>query len=48
MAIKDVIISRAAKKDLQRVPFYISDKLDLWIASVERDGLEEEVNKHDY
>ena len=41
MGIKIVILSKAAKKDLRKVPFYIADKLETWVDAVERDGLEE-------
>ena len=41
MLIRNVELSRQAKKDLRRVPHYIADKLDTWIDAVERDGLEE-------
>ena len=41
MGIKLVILSKAAKKDLRKVPFYIADKLETWVDAVERDGLEE-------
>ena len=40
MAIKEVRVSGAARKSLQRVPDRILDKLETWVRAVERDGLE--------
>lgn len=39
--IKKVKISKRASKDLQKVPGYISDKLDAWVHDIELRGLEE-------
>jgi proteic killer suppression protein len=36
-----VLLSKRAQKDLQKVPIHIVRKLDGWISSVEKDGLEE-------
>jgi proteic killer suppression protein len=36
-----VILSKRAQKDLKKVPLHIVRKLDSWISSVEKDGLEE-------
>ena len=41
MAIFNVALSEKAKKNLKKIPIHIVDKLDVWIASVERDGLQE-------
>ncbi|HCU24350.1 MAG TPA: hypothetical protein DF383_04965 [Deltaproteobacteria bacterium] len=34
-----VIIARRAKRDLQRVPTHIADKLDQWVETVEEEGI---------
>jgi len=39
--IDRVLLSKRAQKDLKKVPIYIVRKLDGWISSVEKDGLEE-------
>ncbi len=39
--IKHITISKQAKKDIQKVPSYIADKLDEWVEAVETDGLQE-------
>jgi len=39
--IKNVELSKQAKKDLKKVPSYIVEKLFEWIDSVEEEGLEE-------
>ena len=39
--IRTVKISRGAKRDLQRVPTFIADKLLAWTRRVEKVGLEE-------
>ena len=36
-----VLLSKRAQKDLKKVPIHIIGKLDSWISSVEKDGLEE-------
>lgn len=36
-----VLLSKRAQKDLKKVPIHIVRKLDGWISSVEKDGLEE-------
>ncbi len=41
MAIKKVIISGSAKKDLRKVPMFIVRKLLTWVDAVEKEGLEE-------
>lgn len=38
--IHRVIISKWAKKQLLKVPSYIVDKLDTWVQTVEKEGLE--------
>ena len=35
-----VVLSSRARKDLAKVPRHILNKLDMWIDSVEREGLE--------
>lgn len=39
--IQKVLISKRALKDLQKIPSYISDKLDAWAHDIELRGLEE-------
>jgi hypothetical protein len=39
-AIKVVRVSPLARKSLKKVPRRIFDKLETWVAAVERDGLE--------
>lgn len=39
--IRQVVISSTAKKDLLKVPAYIKIKLDTWIDTVERSGLDD-------
>ncbi len=41
MAIREVRISKSAKRALKKVPGYIVDKLESWVDAVERDGLHE-------
>jgi proteic killer suppression protein len=41
MAIREVRISKSAKRALKKVPGYIVDKLETWVDAVERDGLHE-------
>lgn len=41
MMIKEVQLSKKAKKDLLKVPFYIKDKLFRWMDLVNNEGLEE-------
>jgi len=41
MAIREVRISKSAKRALMKVPGYIVDKLETWVDAVERDGLHE-------
>lgn len=41
MPIREVRISRHARKALRKVPGYIVDKLETWVDAVERDGLHE-------
>lgn len=41
MAIFTVKLSRAARKDLKKLPVYIIDKLDAWVDAVERQSLEQ-------
>jgi proteic killer suppression protein len=41
MAIREVRISKSAKRSLKKVPGYIVDKLETWVDTVERDGLHE-------
>lgn len=36
-----VAISGFARKSLRKMPHYISDKLQMWIESIEKEGLEE-------
>lgn len=38
--IKKVVLSKAAKKDLRKVPTYIALKLQGWVQDVEQSGLE--------
>lgn len=38
--INRVLLSSQARKDLRKVPRHILNKLDVWIDSVEREGLE--------
>lgn len=38
--IKNVIISRRAEKDLRKAPWYILDKVEVWISKVQQFGLE--------
>lgn len=39
--ISHVVIAKTAKRQLQKVPFYIRERLKLWIEAVEIDGLYE-------
>ena len=39
--IRSVRLSKRAAKQLRKVPFYISDSLDTWVAAVRADGLEQ-------
>jgi proteic killer suppression protein len=39
--IRKVEIGRLAEKQLRKLPRYIVDNLMIWVAAVERDGLEE-------
>lgn len=39
--INKVVLTKKSLKDLGKVPSFISDKLQLWIQSVEKIGLEE-------
>ena len=41
VAIHVVRISLAARKSLRKVPPHVLDKLEVWVDSVERDGLEQ-------
>ena len=41
VSIHVVQISPAARKDLRRVPPHVVDKLEVWVDSVEKDGLDE-------
>jgi proteic killer suppression protein len=41
MAIREIRLSRSARKDLRRVPAHILDKFETWVQAVELDGLEE-------
>ncbi len=35
-----VILSKQAKKDLQKVPTHVADKLDEWMEAVEEEGIQ--------
>jgi len=48
MAIREVRISKPAKRALKKVPGYIVDKLESWVDAVERDGLHEVRKIPDY
>ncbi len=39
--IYKVVVSERAKRDLKRYPIRIADKLEGWVQSVEKKGLEE-------
>ena len=41
MPIREVRISKSARKALRKVPGYIVDKLETWVDAVEREGLHE-------
>lgn len=41
MPVREVRLSKSAKRALKRVPGYIADKLETWVDAVERDGLHE-------
>jgi proteic killer suppression protein len=41
MAVREVRISKSARRALKKVPGYIVDKLETWVDAVERDGLHE-------
>lgn len=48
MAIKKVIISRGAQKELKKMPVHIVRKLLTWVDAVELEGLEEVRNCRGY
>lgn len=48
MAIKKVIISGLAKKELKKVPIHIARKLLTWVDAVELEGIEEVRNCRGY